>query len=60
MVQRFLFVLALAIVAAGPAAHAQTFSEGVDYTVLKTPLATDSPARPGEPVSASTISGPSP
>ena len=47
MVQRFLFVLALAIVAAGPAAHAQTFSEGVDYTVLKTPLATDSPARPG-------------
>jgi protein dithiol oxidoreductase (disulfide-forming) len=45
MLKRFLFALAVAFAAAGPAAHAQTFTEGVDYTVMKAPLATDNPAR---------------
>ncbi len=45
MVKRFLFALALALAAAGPAAHAQKFEEGPDYSVLKAPLATDNPAR---------------
>ena len=45
MVNRFLFVLALAFAAAGPAAHAQTFQEGVDYMVIKQPIQTDNPAR---------------
>jgi thiol:disulfide interchange protein DsbA len=45
MLKRFLFTVALAVAAAGPAAHAQTFTEGVDYTTLRTPLATDNPAR---------------
>ncbi|MCG6874128.1 MAG: thiol:disulfide interchange protein DsbA/DsbL [Betaproteobacteria bacterium] len=45
MVKRVLFVLALAFAAAGPAAHAQTFQEGVDYMVIKQPIQTDNPAR---------------
>lgn len=45
MMKRFLSGLALAFAAASPAAHAQTFTEGVDYTVLSAPLATDNPAR---------------
>jgi len=45
MMKRFLFVIALAFAAAGPAAHAQTFTEGVDYTVLSTPIGTDNTAQ---------------
>jgi thiol:disulfide interchange protein DsbA len=45
MLKRYFFALALAFAIAGPAAHAQTFQEGVDYTVMKAPLATDNPAR---------------
>ncbi len=47
MIKRFLFAFALVITlaAGGPAAHAQAFEEGVDYTVLKAPLGTDNPPR---------------
>jgi thiol:disulfide interchange protein DsbA len=45
MMKHFLFVLALAFAAAGPAAHAQSFQEGVDYMVIKKPIQTDNPAQ---------------
>jgi thiol:disulfide interchange protein DsbA len=37
--------LALALVAAGTAAHAQQFTAGTDYTVLKQGIPTDSPTK---------------
>ena len=45
MLKHFVFVLALAFVAAAPAARAQTFAEGVDYTILQKPIPTDNPAQ---------------
>ncbi len=45
--KRFLYVLAISLTfaAAGPAAHAQSFQEGVDYSVIAKPIPTDNPAR---------------
>jgi len=45
MMKHFLLVLALSFAAVGPAAHAQSFQEGVDYMVIKKPIQTDNPAQ---------------
>jgi len=45
MLKRLLVVLALGLMAVSVGAGAQKFEEGVAYTVLKTPIATDDPAR---------------
>jgi len=45
MLKKLVFVLAFAFAAAGPAAHAQTFQEGVDYMLIKKPIQTDNPAQ---------------
>jgi protein dithiol oxidoreductase (disulfide-forming) len=45
MLKRIFCALALGLVAASPAAHAQKFEEGVAYMVLKTAVPTDDPAR---------------
>jgi len=45
MIKRLLFLFALSFAAAAPAVHAQTFKEGVDYTVIQKPIPTDNPAQ---------------